>query len=240
MDAKSWSAIAAEQAVHRLLNSKLIREKDVPRAVEIVADQVNYRLSLREEPQPVVSPAERDASALAREIERTLQSLIFVSRLDERFPASNAAFWERCRLLTPLWRHSQPPRIYVDGFVAACKWNSWKVYAEAREAGLSLWSGYAYAGHWAAHTWCMLGEKFVETGGPFRIYYGAQLDASEIEELGKEFADFPKTDPKQSKLVWTIVNGEREAVRYNEADHAQSIGRERDPQTGAIKEGIGR
>ncbi len=238
MDAKAWSMIAAEHAVQSLRNARLVKEDDVPRVLEIITAEVHHRFGLCGEPQPVVSKGEWEDAALAREIARTLQALTFVSRLSVHFPVSKRGFWERCRLLTTFL--SQPTRIYVDGFVAACKWNSWQVFAEARETGLSLWSGYAYLGHWTAHTWCMLGERFVETGGPFRIYYGAELNASEIEELGKEFADFPDSAAKKGKLVWTMVNGEREAVRYNEAEHGQSIGRERDPKTGAIRDGLGR
>jgi len=229
---------AAEHAAQSLRSEGLVKEEDVSRAWEVIAAEVHHRFGLCGEPQPVVSKAEWDDAALAREIERTLQALTFVSRLSVHFPVSKPSFWARCRMLTT--RYVPPPRIFVDGFVASCKWNSWRVFTEAREPGLSLWSGYAYYGHWTAHTWCMLGEKFVETGGPFRIYYGAELDASEIEELGKESADFQETAAKKFKSIWTMVNGERDMVRYNEAEHAQSIGRERDPQTGAIKEGLGR
>jgi hypothetical protein len=37
-----------------------------------------------------------------------------------------------------------------------------------------------------------------------------------------------------------MVNGYREAVAYDETEHGQSIGSERDTKTGAIKEGFGR
>jgi hypothetical protein len=129
----------------------------------------------------------------------------------------------------------------VDGFVGCCKWNSLKVFTEKRETGLTLWSGYGYAGFWAKHFWCMLGERFVETGAPFRIYYGAQLDETEIEELVKEAEDFADIARQKKKLpVWTIVNGERDSVRYDDDKYGQSIGRERDPKTGTVKEGLGR
>jgi hypothetical protein len=240
MDAKSWSAIVADHAVHDLVLAKLVKEEDLPRVLEIIADEIHHRLSLRDEPQPVTSQVDRDGTALAQEIERTLQSLTFVTRLSVHFPVSKPGFWQRCRLLTPNWRHVRPPQIFVDGFVACCKWNSWKLFSEAREPGLSIWSGYGYAGYWAAHTWCMLGERFVESGGPFRIYYGAELDQAEIEELGRESADFVETGGKRVKSIWSIVDGKREIVRYNEAEHGQSIGRERDPKTGAIRAGLGR
>jgi hypothetical protein len=86
----------------------------------------------------------------------------------------------------------------------------------------------------------MLGDRFVESGGPFRIYYGAELNETEIDELGNESADLIETSGKKLKLVWTVVDGEREMVRYDRSTHEQSIGRERDLKTGAIKEGLGR
>ena len=105
---------------------------------------------------------------------------------------------------------------------------------------MSLWSGYGYAGYWTPHTWCMLGDRFVESGGPFRIYYGAELDETEIDELGKESAEFIKASERKMKFVWTIVDGEREIVRYDQSSHELSLGRERDLKTGVIKEGLGR
>lgn len=240
MDAKSWSAVAADHVVQQLFLARLVKKEDIPRGLEVIADEIYHRLSLRDEPQPVVSQADTDETALAREIERTLQGITFVSRLGIQFPASEPGFWPRCRLLTPNWRHARPPQIFVDGYFACCKWNSWRVYTEGREPGLSLWSGYGYAGYWTPHTWCMLGDRFVESGGPFRIYYGAELNETEIDELGNESADLIETSGKKLKLVWTVVDGEREMVRYDRSTHEQSIGRERDLKTGAIKEGLGR
>ena len=241
MDAKTWSVIAAEHAVHSLAVAQLVKEDDVPRAFEMVADEIYDRLTLDNPSQPVISEAEHDAAALAREIERTLQSFIFVSRLSTHFPVSKPGFWQRCRLLTPNWRHVQPQQIFVDGIVACCKWTSWKVFTEARETGLTIWSGYGfYYGQWASHTWCMLGEKFVESGAPFRIYFGAQLDESETKALGKESAEFMETGGKRVRSIWTVVNGKRDVARYDEASHGHSIGRERDLKTGAVKEGLGR
>lgn len=240
MDAKTWSLIAAEHAVHTLAVARIVDEESVPRALQMVADEIHHRLCLYYHAQPIVPAEEFDEIALAREIERTLQSFIFVTRLSPSFPVSKPGFWQRCRLLTPNWRHLAPSQIFVDGFVACCKWNSWKVFSEARESGLSIWSGYGYSGQWAAHTWCMLGERFVESGAPFRIYFGAQLNQGEIDELGIEATDFMESIGKKVKSIWTVVDGQRDIVRYDEAAHEHSIGRERDPRTGAIKEGLGR
>jgi hypothetical protein len=153
MDAKSWSAIAADHVVQKLLLAKLVEKEQIPLFLETIAEEIHHRLSLSDEPRPFVSQADKDEAALLRDIEQTLQSVTFVSRPSVHFPVSTPSFWQRCRLLTPSWRFVQPQQIFVDGFVQCCKWNSWKVFKEHCEPGLSLWSGFGYAGYWTPHGW---------------------------------------------------------------------------------------
>ena len=240
MDAKTWSAHLANRVVDGLLKAEILQSEDIDRALRVSAAEVFDRLCLDGGQPPNVEPSLfPDDMDLAREIERTLQGLIWVPRLNRRSLVASREFWNRCKLLTPHWHYQEPPRIYVDGFVALCKWNSWKVYTDALEAGLSLWAGYAGSGRWTEHAWCMYQGQIVESTWGFRTYYGAELNAAEREIFRQQYGTMDLE--KAKKLwIWTMVDGRRDMIRYDEALHANTIGRERDPKTGAIKEGLGR
>jgi hypothetical protein len=130
----------------------------------------------------------------------------------------------------------------VDGFDGSCHWNSWKVYKNAIEPGLSFWAGFAFGrGAWFHHEWCMLGSRIVETPAPYTLYYGAEIQQREIDIITEKFdkVDLTKyVDPRVG--VWTIANKRRQLVPYDPDFYGQTIGRERDPKTSELKEGLGR
>jgi len=179
--------------------------------------------------------------SLVREIATALQKIIHVQRLSAGSLIDRREFWQRCRNITPHWREPPIDRIFVDGFVGKCKSNSWKVYSDAIEEGLSLWSGYAFhGGTWWEHSWCMLGNRIIETTGYFWIYYGAEHTAEEREIFGKRYRNCYPPPSANNVRIYTFVNGFREAIPYDAEMHAIGFGRERDSVTGEIKEGLGR
>src|SRR2546428_7338099 len=92
---------------------------------------------------------------LADEIASTLRGIVYVPRLNVGSLLARREFWQRCKLLNPNWRDQYPNLIFVDGFLGTCQWNSWRVFCEHREEGLSLWLGYAcYGLGWSEHSWC--------------------------------------------------------------------------------------
>lgn len=177
---------------------------------------------------------------LAGEIADTLRSIIYVPRTHEGSFVARPDFWRRCRLVNPDWRKYRPQRTFVDGYESACRWNSWRVYSDSLENGLSLWMGFAFGwGYWCEHAWCMLGDRIIETTYPFYIYFGAALTPEECAAFGRRYGEHDMTG-RDNLRVWTFVDGYREVVAYNRDAHGASIGRERDPQTGKIREGLGR
>lgn len=174
------------------------------------------------------------------EVAKALRSVIEVRQPDAQSLLTNPAFWDRCRLLPPDALTQVRGRIFVDGFAGCCHWNSWKVYTQAIENGLSLWLGYAfYDGVWTSHCWCMLQGRIVETTWAFRIYFGAELSDGECDSVAQKYG---KDDPLQKGFanVYTIRGGHRMVVPYDAESFANSIGRERDWKTLAVKEGLGR
>lgn len=182
-----------------------------------------------------------DTDRLARDIEKALRSLTEIPRLNPNGFIARPGFFERCRPLKPGWDERAPnARIYVDGFYGACRWNSWKVYTNALEDGLTLWLGFAsWDARWTEHCWCMLGDRIVESTSSFHTYFGAQLNPDECKEFGNKFG----TSDLMSRAtleVCTMQNGRRKVVPYDKTIYKESIGRERNPDTGAIKKGLGR
>jgi hypothetical protein len=179
-------------------------------------------------------------TTLAQEIAATLRGIVHVPRQNPGSLVARREFWQRCRLLNPDWRSCSPRRIFVDGFHGACHWNAWKVYTDALEPGLSLWMGYAlHGGSWTEHSWCMLGDRIVETTWPFRIYFGAELTPEERGVFGGRYGKFDLA-ARVNVRVMTFVDGFREDILYDANTHADGIGRERDVDTGEIKPGLGR
>ena len=177
---------------------------------------------------------------LADEIERTLRGLIHVPRVNVGGPVARRKFWSRCHLVTSNWRDENHRYIFVDGFVGASKWNSWKVFTDAIEDGLTLWMGYALrSGQWHEHAWCMLNNRIVETCWADRIYFGAMLIDDEIEAFGKEYGEHDLLD-RSNLHVATFVDGMLESVPYDPKEHRSGIGRERDMMTREIRKGLGR
>ena len=181
-----------------------------------------------------------------QKIASTLRGLIYVQPLPND-PAAAAAvlvmnhdFWDRCELINLNWRQesSHPSaghRIYVDGFVQGCNWNSMKVFDDHLEDGLQVYQGYALGGGaWSEHCWVMLGNRIVETCGEFTIYYGAALNQEELESLSALADQWHHTD-----RFWTIDGGERVHAPFDAAKDSPGIGRERDAQNREIKPGLG-
>lgn len=187
------------------------------------------------------APGSVTTDGLAQEIVTTLRDMIGVSLPQPESLLSRKKFWSRCQLVTPNWTNfAITSRIYVDGFVGACCWNSWKVYNSGIEEGLSLWLGFAHRwGRWTEHAWCMLDQRIVETTAPYLAYYGAELDEQEREYFSKYIS---VSNPALQKIVRvaTMIEGHRTHVTYDPAIYADTIGRERDPVTREIKEGLGR
>lgn len=181
------------------------------------------------------------------DVRRTLRELIFVQPLPNNATAAagvfvtNPDFWDRCQLVNPNWRQesshpSTPHRIYVDGFVQGCNWNSMKVFNDHLEEGLRVYQGYALGGGaWSEHCWVMRGDRIVETCGEFTIYYGTALNEQELETLNDLAAQWHHTN-----RIWTVSGGERVHSPYVVAEHAAGIGRERNPVNREIKPGLGR
>jgi hypothetical protein len=177
---------------------------------------------------------------LSEEIAVTLRNIVHVPRLTRHALPARPGFWQRCKLVTPYWREREIPRVFVDGFATACYWNSWKVYTDAIEAGLTVWAGYALSqAHWYGHAWCMLGERIVETTSPYYAYYGAQLNDEELAILDRHQREHDLLALQKLKVV-TFIDGRRQYVDYDPAEYAQTIGRERDPITRAVRPGLGR
>jgi hypothetical protein len=177
-------------------------------------------------------------SLLADEIAHTQRGLIQVPRMYRGSLIANASFWPRCRRVDIDYGRKI---ILVDGFVGCCHSNSWKVFSDALEPGLSLWLGYALSlDRWVEHAWCMLGKRIVESTFSREIYFGAELTTNEREEFGRRLSR-PKDRSRDFLRVATFVNGERTFVDYDAAmEYHHTIGRERDPATGQIMEGLGR
>lgn len=185
-----------------------------------------------------VSRLASDQSPLAEEIASTLRRLIKVPRVYRGSQIAETGFWSRCRRIDTDYGRKI---ILVDGFVGCCRSNSWTVFRAALEPGLTLWQGYALSqGQWVEHAWCMLGDRIVESTFAREFYYGAELTPGEREEFGRRLS---KHRPSARGLlrVATFVDGERTYVDHDAAAayHA-TIGRERDPATGRIKQGLGR
>jgi hypothetical protein len=195
------------------------------------------------EPNSYDSPAAA-TSLLAERIAQTLRTLIEVRPSEPDPVVARPGFWERCQPIA-LGRGGLGAflrqRIFVDGFRGACQWNSLKVYRDALEPGLSLWCGYAlYGGAWYHHAWCMLDQRIVETTVPFQIYHGAALSTEEVELFAAQYADLP-LDSRKREMVATCKGGVRADVWGEDVKaFAETIGRERDWQTGQLKNGLGR
>ena len=118
-----------------------------------------------------------------KEIENTLRKMIAVQAVDGGFLA-DPGFWARCSLINKDWREQPPNRVYVDGYVGGCMWNSWRVMNDALEDGIHVYYGFALGdGQWSEHCWCMIGDRIIETTGPMTIYYGAELTEAEWQQL---------------------------------------------------------
>jgi len=181
------------------------------------------------------------------DIVRMLRDLIYVQPLPDDNAAAagvfvtNPDFWDRCQLVNPNWRKesSHPSslhRIYVDGFLQGCNWNSMKVFHDHLEEGLCVYQGYALGGGaWSEHCWVMHGNRIVETCGEFTIYYGAALNEPELDTLNALAAQWQHTD-----RLWTVHQGERVHAPYVAAEDAADIGRERNSNNHEVKLGLGR
>ena len=185
---------------------------------------------------------ERLIAEITRRLRSTLCDVIEVRVPKSHIVLADPEFWRDCELLTPNPRENLQSRIFVDGFDGCCHWNSWKVYSDAIEEGLSFWAGFAFGRDaWFHHEWCMLGNRIVETTAPYNLYYGARIRQSEIETINLRFSGVDLTghvDPKVG--VWTFVNERREVVPYDPSIYGKTIGRERDAKTSVLKEGLGR
>lgn len=177
--------------------------------------------------------------SLAADIASTLRSLIPVPTPDPNGLFVRHNIWQRCQRIAPDAQERWLDPIYVDGIAGECRWNSWQVFDMQLEQGLTLWMGYAFfADRWVEHSWCMLDGRIVESTAPFRIYYGAQLVAKEIDVVSKERnqCDFTERDGMR---VWTTTDRGREDVPFKSDPYAATIGRERDKQ-GRLVDGLGR
>ena len=181
---------------------------------------------------------DNDQSPLADVNAHTLRSMIRVPRVYRGSQIANKNFWPRCRRMDTAYGRKI---IFVDGFVGCCHSNSWKVFSDALEPGLSLWLGYSLSGdRWVEHAWCMLGDRIVESTFARDIYFGAELTPEECEEFGRRQSRH-KASARTSLSVATFINGERTFVEcYAAAGYHDTIGREREPATGQVKEGLGR
>ena len=151
---------------------------------------------------------------------------------------ANPEIWPRCRRVGV---NDWSKIIYVDGFVAMCHANSWKVFSDAIEEGLSLWLGFTCLhSRWVEHAWCMLGDRIVETTYARMIYYGAELNEDERAEFVKRHSQKLAKAAERRCPVLTSVDGRRNEAKYDPLEYGQSIGRERDPVSRKIKEGLGR
>lgn len=175
---------------------------------------------------------------LTSEVDATLRRIIYVPPLPDGSLLARQGFWDRCALLNPHWREERPNRVFVNGYVGACKWNSWKVFKDALEPDLRIYLGYAFGrGAWAEHCWCMLGNRIVETTGDMDIYYGAELNEEERAHLAEGCAAY---DPlaKTQGLFWSFL-GPLRTVREIKPETAATIAREIDDD-GNVVEGLGR
>ena len=180
-----------------------------------------------------------DQQRHADEIAATLRNLIPVRPPMPNSLLWSTAFWRRCRRIDD---GTGLNIIHVDGFAGLCFYNCWKVYSDAIEHGLSLWHGYAsHWNRWSEHAWCMLGNRIIETTMTRAVYYGAELDPDERAVFADRYGVLKIRDKHWEKLqVATYIDGERTYAKYDPRVYGQTIGRERDPITGQIKEGIGR
>src|SRR5262245_17906308 len=115
---------------------------------------------------------EEPYKALPDELAKTLRGMMELPRILLNSQLARPALLARCqRIKLDRWDDI----IYVDGFLSLCHANSWKVYSDARESGLSLWLGLSCAhARWVEHAWCMLGNRIIETTYARAIYYGAE------------------------------------------------------------------
>lgn len=174
-------------------------------------------------------------------LRETLQSLIEVQEPAADSVIASTEFQARCQLVTPNWNHQKLKRVFVDGFVGKCYSNSWKVYTDALEQSLTLWAGYALArGKWWEHAWCMIEDQIVESTYHFDTYFGCQLTKTECDIVGHRYGVTIPPVTASNVRVYTSENGIRRAVPYRAEVHAAGIGREKDPVTGAIRDGLGR
>ena len=188
------------------------------------------------------NPAQPVSDELCAKITRNLRDSIEVRVPKAHVVLSDPDFWGRSHLLTPNPIEDLRSRVFVDGFAKCCHWNSWKVYTDAIEPGLTFWAGFAFCGaSWTHHEWCMLGNRIIETTVPYNSYYGAEIQKREFEIINQRFANVDLTqyvDPEVG--VWTFLDERRQCVPYDPAVYAKTIGRERDPKTSELKEGLGR
>jgi hypothetical protein len=85
----------------------------------------------------------------------------------------------------------------------------------------------------------MLGGRIIETTSERAIYFGAELTAEERAVFAERHSKH-KLESRKNLRIATFINGERSYVDYDPAIYASSIGRERDPITREIKQGLGR
>jgi len=185
-----------------------------------------------------------ELDVLENQIAATLRGMIRIPPLYRGSIFGNPEFWNRCRRIEVKdWRKI----ILVDGYAGCCHSNSLKVYTDALEDGISLWLGYACAWNvWEHHCWCILGDRLIETTYVHAIYFGAELTPDEREQFGLKLRE--KKGSRDSLRVVTTINGDRVTLPcapnwdYGSvhAKYESTIGRERDPQTGEVKPGLGR
>ena len=180
---------------------------------------------------------EEPQEVLAEGIAKTLRGMVSVPVLQPDSQLASSSFLARCRRIDSRIHKL----IFVDGFLGFCHANSWKVFSDAIEDGLSLWLGFTCShARWVEHAWCMLGDRIIETTYPRVIYYGAELNEFERHIFAERHSKQLEKAVQKRFPVVTLVDGRRNDVKYDPLEYEHSIGRERDPVTREIKPGLGR
>jgi hypothetical protein len=207
--------------------------------------------------RPIAAPVKDAATHASATSERDRRDFMFCIRYKLNGPCAtptlnakctwaagdNQEFWNRCAIINPNWHQEEPDVIQFDGYLQGCMWNSWKVFDDALEDGITVYQGYALGGgQWSDHCWCMLGDRIIETTGQFTIYFGAALNEQELADFCSLCADHEPVPATYGHFWTSFYPFGRIHPEIDETDpcFTPSIGRERNSKTHAIKEGLGR